>query len=387
MTPSDRLAVICDLAEEDWPSMDLCGDRLLAHWPVASPFVAERVRPPLRRRLLRLPILGRRRAAWNVDRLLNRFHDYPRHLRSRRAEFRVFHLVDHSYSQLLHELPADRTGVFCHDLDTFRCLLQPELEPRPAWFRAMARRILAGFRRAALVFHTTSEVARQILDARLVPAERLVKAPLGVGEAFQPAPPTGSPALPDDHPLAGGPFVLHVGSCIPRKRIDVLLRVVAGLRERHPTLRLVQIGGQPTAGQTDLARGLGLEGTVVWAGRRPLNDVIEGYRRARVVLQTSDAEGFGLPVAEALACGAAVVASDLPVLREVGGDAARYVSVGRIDAWIDEVDGLLRNPGEAPARETRLARAALYSWDRHAATLAEAYRRLSDALPGRTPPG
>src|SRR5262249_58441189 len=89
----------------------------------------------------------------NADRLLNRFWDYPRLLGrlARRGGFDLFHLVDHSYAQLVLALPPGRVVVTCHDLDAFRCLLEPGREPRPAWFRAMARRTLGGLRRAAFI--------------------------------------------------------------------------------------------------------------------------------------------------------------------------------------------------------------------------------------------
>ena len=136
------MAVLCDYPEEGWPSMDLCAEMLLSQLGNCH---ADRVRavkycPSFRRRLGRLvPAMGR----WwgeNADRLLNRFWDYPHHLRPRRKEFDAFHICDHSYAHLVHALPAERTGVYCHDLDAFRCLLEPGLEPRPRWFRAMARR-------------------------------------------------------------------------------------------------------------------------------------------------------------------------------------------------------------------------------------------------------
>ncbi len=65
------------------------------------------------------------------------------------------------------------------------------------------------------------------------------------------------------------------------------------------------------------------------------------YRRAALAFQPSDAEGFGLPVAEALACGTPVLASDIPVLREVGGAAASYAPVGDADAWSEAALALL----------------------------------------------
>src|SRR5438552_8013941 len=123
--------------------------------------------------------------------MLNRLWDYPRHLPRRVDQFNLFHLCDHSYAQLAHVLPKDRSGVFCHDLDTFRCLLDPQREPRPRWFKAMARRILGGLQKAAVVFYSTTVVRRQIEAHALLDPCRLVQAPYGIAPEFRPAPSNG----------------------------------------------------------------------------------------------------------------------------------------------------------------------------------------------------
>jgi glycosyltransferase involved in cell wall biosynthesis len=94
------------------------------------------------------------------------------------------------------------------------------------------------------------------------------------------------------------------------------------------------------------------------------------------VLVPSEAEGFGLPVIEALACGAVVLASDLPVLREVGGEAIVYCPVGDAPAWVARAQRLLEHATEGPARAARLARAGEFTWASHARTIFAAYRRL-----------
>ena len=121
-TGPTRLAILCDIAEENWPSMDLVGEMLFEHLQRdhADSFAALRLSPPMRRRFTRIRSNGH---FFNADRLLNRFWDYRRSLRPQIEGFDLFHLVDHSYSQLLHHLPPDRTIITCHDLDTFRCLL------------------------------------------------------------------------------------------------------------------------------------------------------------------------------------------------------------------------------------------------------------------------
>ncbi len=162
-----QLAILTDFPEEGWRSMDLCGDMLLDHLPREGPLAMEAARlcPPFRRLATRLPVVGRRRAALNADRLLNRFILFPRYARQAARRFDLFHVADHSYGQLVHALPPGRTGVYCHDLDAFRCLFDQGAHPRPRWFRAMSQRILTGLRKAAVVFHSTAAVGDEIRRA------------------------------------------------------------------------------------------------------------------------------------------------------------------------------------------------------------------------------
>jgi glycosyltransferase involved in cell wall biosynthesis len=360
--------------------MDLCGDMLLAHLPRTGALAVETARlcPPFRRLAARLPAVGRRHAAFNADRVLNRFVHFPWYAGRAVRRFELFHVVDHSYGQLVHALPPGRTGVYCHDLDTFRCLLDRTAEPRPRWFRTLARRILTGLRKAAVVFHSTAAVGEEIRRAGLIDPDRLVLAPYGLSPVFTPG--TAQPAveLPWLAEVDGRPWVLHVGSCIPRKRTDVLLDVVAAVRETVPDLRLVKVGGEWTADHRERVARLGLAGAITHVSRLTPNcvELVEVYRRARVVVIPSEAEGFGLPVIEALACGAAVVASDIPSLREAGGPAATYAPVGDVGAWAEAVAKMLTDPASAPSRASRLAWAGRFSWAAHAETIARAYHRL-----------
>ena len=149
--------------------------------------------------------------------------------------------------------------------------------------------------------------------------------------------------------IGGRPWVLHVGTCITRKRIDVLLDVVAAVRETVPDLRLVKVGGEWTADHRERIARLGLAGAITHVTGLTRVELAEVYRRAAVVLVPSGAEGFGLPVIEALACGAAVVASDIPALREAGGPAAAYAPVGDVGAWSDAGGEAAHRPGRRAA--------------------------------------
>ncbi len=385
--PPLRVALICDFLEEHWPSMDLVGDMLRQHLAqdIGASLAATQLRPKLRRRLARLPVLPRK-LAWNVDRLLNRTADYPRWLRSKRGDFDVFHLIDHSYSQLVHVLPADRTVVTCHDLDTFRCLLEPQLEDRPRWFRAMTERILDGFRQAAHVIAVSQATRDQLLRYALLPAERISVIHNGVHPGCSPSPnPAADLAaaqlLPDEDGFTI--WLLNVGSTQPRKRLDILLRAFAAIHRQFPQTRLARVGGW-TPAHAGLIRELGIERHVIQTPFLEHDVLAAVYRRATLLLHTAEAEGFGLPLVEAMACGCPVIASDLPVLREVGGPAAYYCRVGDVNAWppavIEILEEKLRSPAEWEARRQHsLAWASHFSWRENARQTAAVYCKVAEA--------
>ena len=380
-----RVGLVCDLVEENWPSMQLVADMLLEQLELShsTQFEAARLCPRMRCHFA-LPLPGSRQFWNNADRLANRFIDYPLWLRRLGSEFDLYHIVDHSYSQLVHQLPAGRTVVTCHDLDTFRCLLEPSLEPRPAWFRAMSSRILSGLKKAAHVITVSGSTRDAILRYGLLPPERVTVIHNGVHKACSPVPDPADDAevsrlLPAK--AAGELWLLHVGSTIPRKRMDVLLRVFAAVRAESPQVHLVRVGGEFTPAQLQLARDLNVAGSIHQLTGLAPGVLAAVYRRADLLLQTSESEGFGLPVVEALACGCPVVASDIPVLREVGGSAAVYCPVGDVASWNGVVDRLFQEWAADPHARARrsqegMAHAAGFSWAETASQTARVYEAV-----------
>jgi glycosyltransferase involved in cell wall biosynthesis len=240
----------------------------------------------------------------------------------------------------------------------------------------MARRVLDGLQKAAIVFHGSRLIRQQMEKYGLIDPNRFVYAPYGIALEFTPE---ARDAEPEDTVLAGlntRPFLLHVGSCIPRKRIDVLLDVFAQVHTRHPDFLLVQVGGTWTDAQQKQINRLRFANSVHQLRGLNRKTLASLYRKARLVLQPSEAEGFGLPVLEGLACGSVVIATDLPVLREAGGEAAVYCPLGHIPAWTDTVCRLIERPSTAPELSIRLSHAECYSWSAHARTILSAYQRL-----------
>jgi len=345
------VALLPDFVEEGWPSMDLFAEMIRAR----AGRYATLVEPmPAYRRVF----AGRVKGGANLDRVLNRYRFYPRVVRGVQAD--AYLIPDHSYAHLVHALPAERTGVVCHDINAFRSLLEPKREPRPWWFRRMMKPILGGLQKARWVFADSEDTRAELLRFAVVPDDRIRVVPPAAAPEFTAFDPH-APALPWLDELAGSPWLLHVGSCVPRKRIDVLLNVFAGLRRTMPNLKLVKIGGEFSADHKAILDREHLAGAIVHRLGLSRSELAEVYRRAAVVLMPSDHEGFGLPVLEASACGTAVVASDLPIFREVGKTAIRYAPVGDVAVWATVVKQVL--DGDAPQREARLALAAGHTWD------------------------
>jgi glycosyltransferase involved in cell wall biosynthesis len=382
-----RIAVIADFLEEGWPSMD-CVAESLAECLDADPrrdLSAELVRPQFFGSSLRNRANGGR--AFAGARLLNRFAIYPAWITRNRDRFDLFHITDHSYSHLIRRLPEDRCVVTCHDLDTFKCLLEPHLEPRSTAFRAMTRRILDGFRSARHVICVSNATRDQILHYNLVPPERLAVIPNGVDPAFSPRPDSESDAQIGailERRVNGEVEILQVGSAIKRKRIDLLLEIFAALRSRLPGVRLVRAGGDMSRELRARAEQLGVASAIIELPMLDRRVLAAAYRRATCVLLPSDSEGFGLPVLEAMACGTPVIVSDLPVLREVGGSAAYYCGVGDIDGWVNTIVRVAAQCAErgqlASDQRTRLVeQASKFSWTTNAARTAGIYREMLNA--------
>lgn len=383
-----RVAVICDFVEEGWASMDLVGDMLCRQLESrhALALSVNLIRPCFVRRLSwATAALPGARTRFNADRALNRFFDYPRYIRRIRNRFDVFHVVDHTYAHLAHGLAPARTIVTCHDLDAFACLLGIDVKRRSPLFHAMARRILAGMRKAACVGCDTLATRDGLAANGLVSASRLVVIPNGVHPACSPAPDKAADAavasmlgINDD-----AVELLHVGSTIARKRIDILLRVFAEARRECHTLRLIKAGGALTGEQRQLARSLGVADAIVTMPFLTPDSLAALYRHAAMVLLPSDTEGFGLPLAEALACGTPVLASDIPALREVGADAVSYCPPGNVSAWSAALVAMLRERSAQPDRWAQrraagIRRASSFSWAEYADRCAALYSEVAN---------
>jgi len=336
--------VLPDFKEEGWHSMDLCADMLIKHAPVETEL---KLSVPRYRKLFGfLPSKN----AKNFDRWYNRWMVYPNHVKQLATQPGFFHIVDHSYAHLANVLPEGRVGIYCHDLDAFKCVLTPDREARPNWFVKMMRSVFEGLKKARWIFCSTKITREMLVKLGYWNQESILVVPYGVAEEFQ-----------TNGLMEKGEYILHVGSCIPRKRIDVLLEAFSVVSRSHDNLQLIQAGGSFSPEHFRQIRTLGIQGRVEQRQNLTRDDLACLYRGAKCLVVTSDAEGFGLPVIEGLSCGARVVASAIPALQEVGGPEIGYFPPGNPYACAETILEVLDSPVSLPKGVTEK-----WSWAEHA---------------------
>ncbi|MBA3269607.1 MAG: glycosyltransferase family 4 protein [Acidobacteria bacterium] len=256
-------------------------------------------------------------------------------------------------------------------------------ERRPEWYPHRRDHLRRSFYRASAkaadLVITDSEFSRQeIVAAYGIPDHQIRVIPLGATSGFAPADGTVPPDCPDP------PFVLHVGDLHTRRNLEVALDAVLRLRARGGPCRdltLVLAGldrgllpvlqrraadaGQPVAlkmmGHVDEATLLGL------------------YQSALALVYPSRYEGFGLPMVEAMASGAPVLAADVSTSHEVIADAGLRLPVGDSVAWANAIEALVIAPEKrAEFRERGLRRAQAFTWRRTAEATYAVYRECAE---------
>jgi len=219
--------------------------------------------------------------------------------------------------------------------------------------------------RADVIF-TVSESAREdLVRAAGAPRDKIVVTANGVDPRF-------FEARAPEGPRA--PYLLAVGTFEPRKNLPVLLEALTLLRRDGRDLTLAIAGRQAWTHSLplgDLAPHVRLLGTV------PDEELPSLYAGAACFVMPSLHEGFGLPLAEAMAAGVPAVASDIPALREVGGETVRYADPTDAEGFARAIRCAIddRQGSQLRAAAAR-GRARRFRWEDTARATLEAYRRL-----------
>lgn len=190
---------------------------------------------------------------------------------------------------------------------------------------------------ATMIITPSEAIRREVMSRFSVSADRIVAVPLAAASHFRPVDPAPR----------SRPYFLYVGSLAARKNVGVI----------------------ETA-----ARELGTELVIpAREGGVAERELPALYCGAAGVLYPSLYEGFGLPVLEAMQCGAVVIASRDPAITEVAGGAIMQVEGGDVRGWIEAMRAALSAETRAQASERAMSRAAEFSWRRTATLTREVY--------------
>ncbi len=276
----------------------------------------------------------------------------------------------------------------------------------PEWFERKDRFLMnltvpPSMRRAERVL-TVSETSRQqILETYPLPPEKVIATPLGVSEEFflseaeaKLSPTDLRSAAKAEVTVKFGittPFVLAVGVLQPRKNLPLLAEAFGRAKIKynlpHKLVLTGKIGwgAQSEALQAAWKRSGASEEALVLTGYVEDADVPLLMRACDVFAHPALFEGFGLPVVEAMTCGAPVVVSEAPPMPEIAGSAALRFEGGSVEAWTEGLATVLlseeiREELSAKGRE----HTKQFTWERMASGVLDAYRSAlmdSNTLP------
>lgn len=150
-------------------------------------------------------------------------------------------------------------------------------------------------------------------------------------------------AVEDEPRAVEGDYLLFVGNRFVHKNLGTLVRALRLLTTDYPRLRLVVAGARMRkVDDVDIAvKDLGMGEKVIEMENPPDSIVRNLYRHAKAFVFPSLVEGFGIPPLEAMAYGVPVVCSDIPVIREVCGDAARYAVTSDPSSFAAEIRNVI----------------------------------------------
>jgi glycosyltransferase involved in cell wall biosynthesis len=196
---------------------------------------------------------------------------------------------------------------------------------------------------------------------------RLTKRPVRIiSNAPQPAQEPRDPAAGADHSL------VYMGSFMPYKNVETMVAGMSGLPDF--TLHLLSRITSERRAELEIMVPPGAK--VVFHNGVTDDEYAVLLKRATALVSLSRAEGYGLPLVEAMALGTPVIASDIPIFREVGGDAASYVDPGSPADFATAVQKLRNDAHWQDVSRRSVARAREFSWDESAQQLVDVARDI-----------
>ncbi|HLJ14810.1 MAG TPA: glycosyltransferase family 1 protein [Bryobacteraceae bacterium] len=267
-----------------------------------------------------------------------------------RLNIDVFHGTDFSVPYL----PLRPSVLMLHDLSPWK---NPRWQPSAGRIRHRTP-ILLRLGLATMVATPSEVVRKEAIERFHLEPERVVALPLAAAPHFHPVP----------ERTASTPYFLFTGTLEPRKNVGCIIDAWRIVRQRHEVE--LRLAGRRREDFPPVAPEPGLR--VLGAVEEDALPAL--YSGAVASLYPSFYEGFGLPVLEAMQCGAMVIASRDAALTEVAAGGALQIAAENVPAWAEAMEAALVRPDlRMEWRSKALKRAAEFSWTRTATGMREIY--------------
>lgn len=244
--------------------------------------------------------------------------------------------------------------------------------PEPQVFPESNQKIIPPFARAARHIITISESSkREIMSYMNVPEDRITVIPWGIDHKLL------YPHKTNGNQYCGNnPYFISVSCDSGRKNTISLMKAYAQFAKSNPQHSLILVWRNPSQEAIDLIVHSHLENKIKFASGISNEELADLYAGATASFFPSLYEGFGLPIAESMACGVPCVTCRNSSLEEVGGDAALYVEPFDIDTMADIMESFENHDFDMDnLRAASIAQASNFTWEKCANKTIEVYRK------------
>lgn len=312
-------------------------------------------------------------------------------------QFLVPGIIKKAQVDLMHfphfNVPVFYTGkyvVTIHDLikHVSRGMETTTRTPWLYWLKYLGYKFVfrQAVKRAAKILVPSQAVKDELAKTYNLPGDKIMVTYEGVGEKFQQSaisPPAGGQLTKISAKYnIKKPFVIYTGSLYPHKNVERLVKAVTCLNDSNHfnkpiSLVVVCVRSVFLDRFQQKIKKMNEEKYVNLIGFVPDEDLVLLYQQAEAFVFPTLSEGFGLPGLEAMACGCPVVCSDIPVLREIYGEAAEYFDPLNPEDIAEKIGGVISDKKmRAGLIERGLEQVKKYSWSKMAQETLEVYKQF-----------
>ena len=288
-----------------------------------------------------------------------------------------YHICDHSNAPYLQHLPLEQTGITCHDVLAIRGAFgEPDAYCKASafgyYYQKWILKHLSNSKRIAVVSEQTLSQLKKLVQHKAPFPNQWQVIYNAFNNEFKPREMNGcSEVLPKVGINSDVPYILHVGSSLPRKNRKLLVDMVVALGERW--MGNICYAGEAADEELELyIRKMKLQDRVFFVVKPDHSTLVALYSTCEAFVFPSFSEGFGWPVIEAQACGAPVIASNIEPMPEVSGGTALHASPSNPQQFADAFLSLTNEVKRAEVIRRGFANAARFRNEQ----MVEAYLEL-----------